>query len=274
MEKGSIAEFLAGAAAFGTLAIGLITIPQSQNAEHDAGEALKIARQQAYSQARAEISGYVVDMARLDREAGIRNGNQVLVLAQQSQALIDTYGEERLALSATTYRLIGQFVSLTGENTALAKDMLTPAVRLAGPEGRPADPLELVRSYRVYGDIAAQDGQADKMATYYRKALTVAGRVKRSAPEYFDLKDSLSYTRVYVLFSALLLAQESQGENKACQLARRYLAETLEHGDLRAPARRESLETARRAVRLDTVRCGLGINMTPWYDIWWNRLNR
>jgi hypothetical protein len=271
MEKGSIAELIAAGAALFALVFGTISCQQSDEAQDDADEALSIARDQAHSEARAEISNYVVDMVRLDREAPFRNSQQVLALAQQSKALIDLYGQQNLNLSASTYRLFGQYVTLTGENTALAKSMLVQAENLAGPEEDPRDVLELIRTYRAYVDIAAEDGEAEIIEDFYDRAIDVAEKTSPDAPEYFDVRDSLTYTRVFALFSALNLAEESHDES-VCTIARRFFDDAAQEDDLDELAGLGSLETARRAIRLeDGTPCGLDVDLSPWIRIWQSR---
>ena len=233
--------------------------------EHSA-QAQKDARAQIYSAARSEIVSYAVRMVSLDRLGASRNGNQVDVLGQQSQAVIETYGQSNLQLSPAAYRVIAQYLALDTDDIALATTLSDTALATAKAKG---DSLEEIRAYRVIADLAAQSGHVSDMKAAYSSALQISKEYEKDQVGYAAIhKTAAQYTRGFAVYTALL-AEADDGAG-ACKAARSYTSDA--RVDLTELDQIGSLEMGRRAVRIDTKKlCGLTskqLHLERFTSIW------
>ncbi|MFB7267527.1 hypothetical protein ACFCXH_36120 [Streptomyces nojiriensis] len=172
-----------------------------------------IAETERQDAARAEISGHVVQMSEFDRTGQSARRNEIVTLARQVESLIAHYGQRELNLSASTYRLIGLFLSLSTTDLELAERMANRALELAArrvPDGvgglRMDDPLEALQAHRVLGDVAAQNLDFDTMTKAYESALEIS-EMEGARNRYINI-EGRQYTRVYWALSAMLLADD------------------------------------------------------------------
>jgi hypothetical protein len=172
-----------------------------------AAENVRNAREAAVSEA--------LQVAAYGQEDGVGHQNEIDVLAADIEQLVDDYGQSRLKMSATFYRLVAQNVTYWTTDLGLADRLLDRADHLAGPGS-----LERVQVARVRGDLAAQRQQPDVMAQAYDDARRLATELTEPEPAVDD------YTRVYRLVDAYLGAKRSEMGSEArrgfCRLAHRW----------------------------------------------------
>ncbi|MEU6274177.1 hypothetical protein ABZ871_17480 [Streptomyces populi] len=225
-----------------------------------------LADEQGQDLARNEISQYVVQMSDFDRAGGSARRNEIVTLASQIDALIAQYGQAKLHLSASTYRLIGLFLSLSTTDLELAERMSQQALKLStrmetnGAGGwRMADPLEALQAHRVIADIAAQNLDFTKMNREYSKALNITrSEGKRNR---FIRIEARHFTRAYWALSAMMLA-DAVGDPGAtlCEEVRRRA--DAARADFQALGKNP--EIVRRARRIKNNRCTTWIDLASW----------
>src|SRR6478752_3133327 len=71
--------------------------------------ALRASDEAAASAARTEIAEYATRMVELDRLADERNDTQISVLAEQAYSVIMQYGQGRLRLAPSTFRVLATY---------------------------------------------------------------------------------------------------------------------------------------------------------------------
>ncbi|MEE1757117.1 hypothetical protein [Streptomyces sp. SP18CS02] len=225
--------------------------------------ARSLADAQRQDDAREEISGYVVRMSELDREGGSGRRNEIGVLGKQVDSLVARYGQEKLGLSATTYRLVGLFVTLSTTDLELASRMAHRALELAGarvPDGAggswTADPLEALQAHRVLADIAAQNLDSTTMAKHYRAALVISAD-EGGRNRYVD-REAPRYTRVYWTLSAMMVA-EVRPPPTARDCAEVHRLAAWAKDDLKALE--SAPEVGRRAVRIERNVCKAAVDL-------------
>jgi hypothetical protein len=143
--------------------------------------------------AREVVLADALRMVEYDEEFGVRKQNEISLLGGDADRLITEYGRDRLHLSATLYRLMGQALAFSTTDLVLAADMLDRAAASAT-----SGSLEPVQVARVRGDLAAQRQQPQEMKTEYDGAVALEADLSEPEPA-LD-----SYTRVYRLLDAYL----------------------------------------------------------------------
>ncbi|MFE2145050.1 hypothetical protein ACFXA3_25495 [Streptomyces sp. NPDC059456] len=223
-----------------------------------------IADAQQQNAARTEISSYVVQMSEMDRTGGSGRRNEIVTLARQVDALVSQYGQRRLNISASTYRLIGLFLALSTTDLELAARMANRALELAAHETidgagipRMNDPLEALQAHRVLGDVAAQNLNFDTMTKEYEAALEISEREgKRNR---YIAMEARRYTRAYWSLSAIMLVDDlPHPTNAECSEVRRRTE--LARADFDALKRNP--EIARRARRIENDVCAAGVDLS------------
>lgn len=223
----------------------------------------ELAAAQRQDAARSEISQYVVQMSEFDQTVGSARRNEIVALARQVDSLIKQYGQEDLHLSASTYRLIGLFLTLSTTDLELAESMarrdLNLAARLesdAADGQRMGDPLEALQAHRVLADVAAQNLNFPKMAREYEAALKVS-EVEGKRNRYISI-EARHFTRVYWALSAMMLVDDL-GKPTARQ------CEEVRHRADWAKADFEALgknpEIVRRANRIESNACNTWVDL-------------
>lgn len=162
---------IAAVSAFAAIILAVYGVSASRN----------LAATQQVDAARTEISQYVVQMSQLDRTGGSTSRNEIVTLASQVDSLVNQYGQKNLNVSASAYRLIGLFLTLSTTDLELAERMAQRALRLAtrlAPDGasglRMEDPLEALQAHRVLADVAAQNLDFPTMTKEYQAALDIS----------------------------------------------------------------------------------------------------
>ncbi|MEU6471890.1 hypothetical protein ABZ927_03775 [Streptomyces massasporeus] len=225
-----------------------------------------LADAQGQDLARKEISQYVVQMSEFDRTGGNSRRNEIVTLASQIDALIAQYGQEKLHLSASTYRLTGLFLTLSTTDLELAERMSRQALKLSTrmePDGagglRMADPLEALQAHRVIADIAAQNLQLAKMNREYSAALSITN--SEGKRNIYIREEARHFTRIYWALSAMLLADtEDNPDATLCEEVRRHA--DAARADFKAVGK--SPEIVRRAIRIKNNRCATWIDLASW----------
>lgn len=223
-----LAEIVAGLAAFAAVAISILALLSSQEA--------------TASTARAEITEYATQMIEFDRAADDRNTTQVTVLAEQADAVIDSFTQDRLKLAPSTYRVLATYTTLNTDNRKLALEFGEEALAVARQE---RVTIEEIRAHRALADLHAKNGEIDKMRTHVSAALDLAK--KDEGPGSQVLRDSEAFTGVFAVYSALNARVRGAGQD-ACDAANEYFRTYQKTLDDRAA--RSSLEVSRRAYRL------------------------
>jgi hypothetical protein len=145
-------------------------------------------------------------MAEYDAASGVGRQNEIAVLGADVEQLADEYGQSRLHLSATVYRMAAQDVAYSTTDLALADKLLARAEDAAA-----AGSLELVHVQRVRGDLAAQRQDPGGLEAAYDRALELSGDLDEPEPAVDD------YTRVYRLIDAYLGANRAPVGSEARQ---------------------------------------------------------
>lgn len=161
--------------------------------------------------ARQSIVQNALQMSQMQATAGVGRQNEILLLAADSQQLIEEFGQKRLHLSPTLYRQIAQYVAWSTTDLDLAKKMAGAALQYSDD-----DSLERIHVHRVLGDVAAQQQQPLLLAQHYADALEQAKNLRDADPA-ID-----SYTRAYRLIDAYLGARRADDEQtfaEFCKLA-------------------------------------------------------
>lgn len=223
-----VAEIIAGLAAFAAVAISILALQSSQEAT--AGTA------------RAEITEYATQMIAFDRAADERNTTHVTVLAEQADAVIDSFDQKRLKLAPSTYRVLATYTTLNTDNRRLALEFGEEALAVARQEGVT---IEQIRAHRALADLHAKNGEIDKMRSHVSAALELAEIDE--GPGSQVLRESVSFTGVFAVYSALYGHTKGAGKD-ACVAAREYFKTYKEMVHDRGA--RHSLEVSRRAYRL------------------------
>ncbi|MFF2511559.1 hypothetical protein [Streptomyces sp. NPDC058086] len=191
---------IAAVSAFAATILAIYGVSASRN----------LAATQQVAAARTEISQYVVQMSQLDRTGGSASRNEIVTLASQVDSLVNQYGQKKLNVSASTYRLIGLFLTLSTTDLELAERMAQRALRLAtrrAPDGasglRMEDPLEALQAYRVLADVAAQNLDFPTMTKEYQAALDISE--KEGKRNRYIRIEAHHFTRVYWTLDAMML---------------------------------------------------------------------
>lgn len=222
-------------------------------------DALTLSHEQSLSQARAEISGYVVQIAALDKTGAENNRNEIVTLASQIDVLTHTYSQDKLLLPASTYRLTGQYVALATTDLPLAQKMAARAFELATTSGELSDPLEAIQSQRVLGDIAAQNLDLPAMESAYQNALQLSGQFG-GTNRYIRI-EAPRFTRAYLAISALMVGQ---ADERSCKDVRRlYRQGEDDPEDLRG-----GYDVLRRAKRVTRDPCNTGFDVETVTKLW------
>lgn len=221
------------------------------------------------SAARAEIVDYAHQMVQLDREADERNVTQLTLLAEQTDAVIDQYGQNRLRLAPSTYRVLAQYTDLGTDNGTLAEAFGNAAVKQAQKD---ENVLEELRAYRVLASIAGQKGDTAGLESYVGKALDLA---EANQNESFVIRSSSKFTGAFAVYDALWAANHGGG----CDTARAYY-DQFKHF-VKQTADEQSLETSRRAYRLRNFSaerlCGISrkdLRLDEFKIVWVNNHQR
>lgn len=239
--------------------------------------ALQSSNEATASSARAEIADYANEMVRLDREADERNLTQITVLAEQADAVIDAFGQDRLHLAPATYRVLAQYTTLVTDNRALAKEFGNEAVALAEQQ---ENTLEEIRARRALADLAAKDGDITEMRNQVDKALELAN----PDPVVIGakvLRNSKDFTGAFAVYSALWATMNGGAGPEGCDAAREYFA--MFRKTIARQAASHSLEVSRRAYRLGArpnaaALCGLhpqqDLHLEKFESVWLNNPDR
>ncbi|MFI2759990.1 hypothetical protein ACH5A3_14075 [Streptomyces echinatus] len=256
----------ARAAVASTVIALLSAIAATISAFYGVSASRNLADAQGQDLARNEISQYVVQMSEFDRTGGNARRNEIVTLASQIDALIAQYGQDKLHLSASTYRLIGLFLTLSTTDLELAERMGQRALRLSArmePDGagglRMTDPLEALQAHRVLADVAAQNLDLAKMNREYSAALSIT-KSEGKRNRYIRM-EARHFTRIYWALSAMMLA-DAKGDPDVtlCEEVRRLAdAARADFGTVG-----KNSEIVRRARRIKRNRCATWINLTSW----------
>ncbi|MFE0275688.1 hypothetical protein ACFWZY_26855 [Streptomyces sp. NPDC058992] len=220
-----------------------------------------IADAQRQDAARTEISAYVVQMSELDRTGGSAHRHEIVTLARQADSLVARYGQKKLNLSASTYRLIGLFLALSTTDLELAARMAHRALELAAriePDGsggfRMVDPLEALQAHRVLADVAAQNLDFDTMTKEYQAALDIS-EAEGKRNRYIDM-EARQFTRIYWALSAMMLVDDQ--ENPTACIEVRHRADAARK-DFEALGKNP--EIVRRAKRIEENACDTWVDL-------------
>ena len=223
------------------------------------------------STARAEITEYAGQMIQLDRAADERNTTQITVLAEQADAVIDSYRQSRLKLAPSTYRVLAQYTTLNTDNRQLAFEFGSEAVELAAEQ---KNLIEEIRAHRVLADLAGKNGDVQEMRNQVTIALAIADADPQDTGNTQVLRNSITFTGVFAVYSALLANINGAGP-EACQAVDDYFKEFKE--EIAQQAGAQSLEVSRRAYRLrnnmnSKQLCGLDpqkdLYLSDFRDVW------
>lgn len=223
-----------------------------------------IADAQQQNAARSEISNYVVQMSEMDRTGGSGRRNEIVTLARQIDALVSQYGQKRLNISASTYRLVGLFLALSTTDLELAARMANRALELAAHTtldnaGIPQmdDPLETLQAHRVLGDVAAQNLNFDVMTKEYKAALEIS-ELEGKRNRYIAI-EARQYTRTYWALSAMMLVDDLPNPtNEECFEVRHRVDVARADFD----ALRKNPEIVRRAKRIEENACVARVDLS------------
>jgi hypothetical protein len=220
--------------------------------------------------ARAEITEYAIQIVHLDRQGDERNTRQITLLAEQANAVIQTFEQDRLKLTSSTYRVLAEYTTLVTDNRSLARELGMKAVEVAEEE---QNFIEEIRARRALADVAAKDGNVEEMRRHVTRALELAQPDPQAANAKV-LRSSESFTGAFAVYSAIL-AFTMGGAPEGCDAAREYFA-TYEK-TIANLAASESLDTSRRAYRLASHRnadsvCDLDpqedLHLPKFHDTW------
>ncbi len=239
--------------------------------------ALQSSNEATAGTARAEIAAYANEMVRLDREADERNLTQITVLAEQADAVIDSFGQDRLHLAPATYRVLAQYTTLVTDNRSLAKEFGDEAVAFAQQQG---NTLEEIRARRALADLAAKDGDITEMRNQVDTALELANPDPHAIGAKV-LRNSKDFTGAFAVYSALWATVNGGAGPAGCDAAREYFA--MFRKTIARQAASRSLEVSRRAYRLGTnpnaaALCGLhpqdDLHLRKFATVWSNNPDR
>ncbi|MFG2368804.1 hypothetical protein ACGFY3_45630 [Streptomyces mirabilis] len=244
---------IAAVSAFAAIVLAIYGVSASRN----------LAATQQVDAARTTISQYVVQMSQLDRTGGSTSRNEIVTLASQVDSLVNQYGQKKLNVSASTYRLIGLFLTLSTTDLELAQRMAHRALRLAtrlAPDGasglRMEDPLEALQAHRVLADVAAQNLDFPTMTKEYQAALDISE--KEGKRNRYIRIEARHFTRVYWTLDAMMLFDDlGKPTSEQCNEVR-HLADEA-HQDFVAVGKKP--EIARRANRIKSDKC------STWLDL-------
>jgi hypothetical protein len=183
-------------------------------------------------------------MVRLDREADERNLTQITVLAEQADAVIDRFGQDRLQLAPATYRVLAQYTTLVTDNRSLAGKFGAAAVAVSAQQG---NTVEEIRARRALADLAAKNGDVTEMRRQVDKALELANADPKADAAQL-LRSSKNLTGAFAVYSALWAKVNGGAGPEACDAAREYFA--IFRRAIARQAAAHSLEVSRRAYRL------------------------
>ncbi|MFF3941654.1 hypothetical protein [Streptomyces phaeofaciens] len=222
-----------------------------------------IADAQGQNEARSEISGYVVKMSELDRTGGNAYRNEIGTLAKQVDSLVARYGQKKLNLSASTYRLTGLFVTLSTTDLELAVRMAHRALDLAArmePDGvggqRMSDPLEALQAHRLLADVAAQNLDFGTMTEEYEAALRISD-TEGARNRYIRL-EAPRFTRAYWALSTVMLVDDLQHPTaEECLEVRRRVDAARKDFEVLG----QNPEIVRRAKRIEDNACAVPIEL-------------
>ncbi len=235
--------------------------------------ALHSSNEATANNARAEITDYAIQMIQLDRQGDERNTRQITLLAEQANAVIQTFEQDRVKLTSSTYRVLAEYTTLVTDNRALAREFGFTAVTVAQKEH---NFIEEIRAYRALADVAAKDGNVEEMKGYVTKALALAETDALDSGTTQVLRTSVEFTSVFAVYSALLANINGAGPD-ACPVALEYFR--LYEDRIHRQADFQSLEVSRRAYRLRShmradALCGLDpqkdLHLVAFRDIWTN----
>jgi hypothetical protein len=243
----SLVDWVAVVIALGALGVSFLAYKASDDA--------------AVGAARSEVAAYATQVVQLDRRADERSGTSITVLTEQADAVIKQYGQDRLHLAPSTYRVLAQYADLDTENRLLAKELADSALSASLEAG---NAIEEVRSYRVLGDIAASEGNVRDLDVYVQKALEVTSRPNQP----LVVRGSVSFTRSFAVYDALWAARAGGG----CKMATDYFSKFEK--EIKQAISAESLEASRRAYRLrasglcglDRDELGIGVLSKVWLN--------
>ncbi|MER5793079.1 hypothetical protein [Streptomyces sp. NPDC001980] len=260
----SSTEHVSARAAVASAVIAAISaIAATISAFYGVSASKNLAATQQEDAARTAISQYVVQMSQLDRTGGSASRNEIVTLASQIDSLVNEYGQKKLNVSASAYRLIGLFLTLSTTDLELAERMAQRALRLATrlvPDGvgglRMEDPLEALQAYRVLADVAAQNLDFPKMGEEYQAALDISN--KEGKRNRYIRIEAHHFTRVYWALGAMMLVDDlGKPTAKQCDEVRHLTDEARE--DFLALGKQP--EIARRANRIKSDKC------STWLDL-------
>ncbi|MFI5794024.1 hypothetical protein [Streptomyces sp. NPDC051677] len=222
-----------------------------------------LADTQRQDAARTEISQYVVQMSEFDRTGGSARRNEIVTLARQVDSLINQYGQRELHLSASTYRLIGLFLTLSTTDLELAERMARKALDLAAhlePDSaggmHMADPLEALQAHRVRADVAAQNLDFPKMTREYKASLKIS-ETEGGRNRYIRI-EAQHFTRAYWALSAMQLV-DALGKPTAQQCNEVRYRTDWAKADFEALGKNP--EIVRRANRIAKDKCGTWVDL-------------
>ncbi|MFF5144292.1 hypothetical protein ACFY6U_32015 [Streptomyces sp. NPDC013157] len=202
-------------------------------------------------------------MSELDRTGGSARLNEIVTLGRQADSLITQYGQKRLNLSASTYRMIGLFLSLSTTDLELAEHMAKKALQLAeqrqsdGAGGlRMADPLEALQAHRVLADVAAQNLDFPTMTKEYQAALDITD-TEGKRNRYIRI-EARHFTQMYWALNAMMLVDDLGTPTTAqCSEVKRRVDMARE--DFKNLGKNP--EVVRRARRIEGDKCSTGLNL-------------
>lgn len=222
-------------------------------------------KEDAAGAARAEVAGYATQVVQLDYRADERSDTSITVLVEQADAVIEQYGQGRLHLPPSTYRVLAQYADLDTENRPLAQKFADAALAAAIRDG---NSIEEIRSYRVLGDIDAGEGDLKGLDVNVRKSLNVAN--DKNQP--IAVRGSVTFTQAFAVYDALWAARV----HHSCDAAKGYFKEF--YRSIEDVIKAESLEASRRAYRLRTSYvCGLNqekLGISTLIKVWMNNPER
>ncbi len=188
---------------------------------HQRAEQLELMR------AKNGIIDRVIDMSAHARN---RADDEVVALAQHLEVVADHYGQDRLDLAPTLYRQAAEHVVIASSDLDLGEVLISRAIRQiaknravavqASTTGCPyvlaAEPdalgflaLELIHTYRVQADLAAQRLRPAALAACEDEALRISGAWEHKNPLIGT--QAARFTRAYKVALSLLGASRSTG---------------------------------------------------------------
>lgn len=160
--------------------------------------------------ARQTIVAAVLQMGEIHRKREDGFSNEILLLARDTETLINDFRGDSLDLDPATYRQVSEYVAFSTSDMALATRMASAAVDAAAPTD-----VEVVRARRVLGSIAAQEGDLQAVRTEFEAALRVAEVIAVEEPTLGD--KVVRQTRAFRLLAAYLGAKKAPDANRRAQ---------------------------------------------------------